>query len=263
MLKRSYARRRLTNLTVSMASGMAALFGCLILGWILWVLAQRGLAALNWDFLFKSTPPPGEPGGGMGPAIVGTLIMTLMATGIGVPPGLLAGVFLAEYRGLPRVVSAVRFASDVLMGVPSIIIGMFVYTLLVKPFGSFSAWAGAVALAIIMIPIVTRTTEEMLRLVPSSMREAALALGVPRWRLTLGVLFRSAKAGLLTGILLAVARVAGETAPLLFTCLNSPYWLNTDSVRGFVGSLNQPTANLTVGIYNMAMSPYQNWQRLA
>jgi phosphate transport system permease protein len=157
----------------------------------------------------------------------------------------------------------VRFAADLLMGVPSIITGLFVYALLVKTTGGFSAIAGSVALAIIMVPIVTRTTEEMLRLVPDTTREAALALGAPRWRLTLGVLFRAAKAGLLTGVLLAVARVAGETAPLLFTSLNSPYGLNTDSVSGFLHSLGHPAANLTVAIFNMAMSPYENWQRLA
>jgi phosphate transport system permease protein len=214
MRVRSHRRRRLMNLAIQVVSLLAALFGCAMLGWILWIVTQRGAAALNWDFFVRATPPPGEPGGGMGPAIAGTLVMTAMAAVLGVPPGLMAGVFLAEYRGLPRATSAVRFAADLLMGVPSIITGLFVYALLVKTTGGFSAVAGAVALAIIMVPIVTRTTEEMLRLVPDSTREAALALGAPRWRLTLGVLFRAAKSGLLTGILLAVARVAGETAPL-------------------------------------------------
>ncbi len=263
MQVRSHHRRRLTNLAVQVLSSLAALFGCVMLGWILWVVTQRGAAALNWSFFTKATPPPGDPGGGMGPAIAGTLVITTMAACMGVPPGLMAGVFLSEFRGLPRATAAVRFASDLLMGVPSIITGLFVYALLVKTTGRFSTVAGAVALAIIMIPIVTRTTEEMLRLVPDTTREAALALGAPRWRLTLGVLFRAAKSGLLTGILLAVARVAGETAPLLFTCLNSPYGLSTDSVGSFVDSLGHPTANLTVAIFNMAMSPYDNWQRLA
>ncbi len=263
MQVRSHRRRRLTNLAVQVASSLAALLGCVMLGWILWTVTRRGAAALNWDFFVKATPPPGEPGGGMGPAIAGTLVITTMAACMGVPPGLMAGVFLSEYRGLPRATAAVRFASNLLMGVPSIITGLFVYALLVKTTGRFSTVAGAVALAIIMIPIVTRTTEEMLRLVPDTMREAALALGAPRWRLTLGVLFRAAKSGLLTGILLAVARVAGETAPLLFTCLNSPYGLSTDSIGGFFDSLGHPTANLTVAIFNMAMSPYENWQRLA
>jgi phosphate transport system permease protein len=263
MRARSHTRRAVVNLAVQIACMLAAVFGCLMLGWILLVVAQRGLAALNVDFFTEPTPPPGVEGGGMGPAIVGTLVITATAACMGVPVGLLAGVFLAEYRGFRRASAAVRFAADLLMGVPSIITGIFVYALIVRTTGTFSAFAGAVALGIIMIPIITRTTEEMLRLVPDTTREAALAMGAPWWRLTLGVLFRAARAGLLTGVLLAVARVAGETAPLLFTSLNSPYWLSTDSVAAFGRSLDQPTANLTVTIFNQAMSPYGNWQRLA
>jgi phosphate transport system permease protein len=242
------------NLAVQIACMLAAVFGCLMLGWILLVVAQRGLAALNVDFFTEPTPPPGVEGGGMGPAIVGTLVITATAACMGVPVGLLAGVFLAEYRGFRRASAAVRFAADLLMGVPSIITGIFVYALIVRTTGTFSAFAGAVALGIIMIPIITRTTEEMLRLVPNPLREAALALGAPRWKMISLVAYRAALSGILTGILLAVARIAGETAPLLFTALNNQFW-STD--------LMQPMANLPVVIFQFAMSPYEQWHTLA
>jgi phosphate transport system permease protein len=193
-------------------------------------------------------------GGGLGNAIAGTVLMTGVATLVGVPIGLLAGVFLAEFGKTSAIAPAVRFAANVLMGTPSILIGVFVYALVVVPMGHFSGLAGALALAMIILPVVTRTTEDMLQMVPDSLREAALALGSPRWKVTLGIVFRAAKSGLLTGILLAVARVSGESAPLLFTALNSPY-----SVR----SLSQPTANLTVTIYNYALSPYADWRQMA
>jgi phosphate transport system permease protein len=180
--------------------------------------------------------------------------MTAVATLLGVPIGLLAGVFLAEYGKTSVVAPAVRFAANVLMGTPSILIGVFVYSVMVVPMGHFSGLAGAMALAMIILPVVTRTTEDMLQMVPDNLREAALALGAPRWKVTLGIVFRAAKSGLLTGILLAVARVSGESAPLLFTALNSPYR---------VRSLAQPTANLTVTIYNYALSPYADWQQMA
>jgi phosphate transport system permease protein len=185
---------------------------------------------------------------------VGTLALTLLATFLGVPVGLLAGVYLGEFGQQSRLAHTTRFAVNVLMGVPSIIIGVFVYTLAVIPLGRFSGYAGALALALIMLPIVARTTEDMLRLVPDALREAGLALGAPRWRITLAIVFRAARAGLITGVCLAVARVSGETAPLLFTALNSPY---------FSHSLGEPTANLTVTIFNYAMSPYPDWQQMA
>jgi len=187
-------------------------------------------------------------------ALAGTLIITLLATILGVPIGLLAGVFLGEFGRQSRLAETVRFAANVLMGVPSIIIGVFVYTLVVIPMGRFSGFAGALALAIIMLPIVARITEYMLSLIPDPLREAGLALGAPRWRVTLAIVFRAARSGLITGVCLAVARVNGETAPLLFTALNSPYW---------PGSLLEPMPNLTVTIFNYTMSPYPDWQQTA
>ncbi len=193
-------------------------------------------------------------GGGLANAILGTLAMTVAATLLSVPLGLLAGIYLAEFGQESRVADHSRFSANVLMGMPSIIVGVFAYTLVVIPLGHFSGYAGVVALAILMMPVITRTTEDMLRLVPNTLRESALALGAPRWKVTLAVVFRAAKAGLLTGILLAVARVSGETAPLLFTALNSPYWFK---------SLSGPTPNLTVTIFNYAVSPYADWQQMA
>ena len=193
-------------------------------------------------------------GGGLANAIVGTLVLTVVATLIAVPAGLMAGIYLAEFSGDSKVGDYSRFSGNVLMGMPSIIVGIFAYTLVVVPQGNFSGYAGALALAILMLPVIARTTEDMLRLVPNTLRESALALGAPRWKVTLVIVFRAAKSGLITGILLAVARVSGETAPLLFTALNSPYW---------VSSLNQPTPNLTVTIFNYAMSPYPDWQQKA
>jgi len=235
-------------------SVVSALLGLGALVWILSGVIVRGVGALNLSFFTRLPTPPGMSGGGMANAILGTLAMTAAATLISVPIGLLSGIYLAEFGQDSRVADNSRFAANVLMGMPSIIIGVFAYTLVVLPLGHFSGYAGTVALAILMIPVVTRTAEDMLRLVPNTLREAALALGAPRWKVTLTVVFRSAKAGLLTGILLAVARVSGETAPLLFTALNSPYWFN---------SLSGPTPNLTVTIFNYAMSPYEDWQRMA
>jgi len=246
--------RRLANLAVSIWAGASACAGILILFWILYVVVGRGLGALNLAFFTQLPTPPGVSGGGLANAIVGTLVLTAGATLIAVPLGLMAGVYLAEFSGESKVGDYSRFSANVLMGMPSIIVGVFAYTLVVVPLGHFSGYAGALALAILMLPVITRTTEDMLRLVPNTLREAALALGAPRWRVTLAIVFRAAKAGLITGILLAVARVSGETAPLLFTALNSPYWS---------GSLGEPTANLTVTIYNYAMSPYPDWQQKA
>jgi len=263
MKARSVRRRHGLDLALKAFSGLAAFGGCFMLGWILLLLLGRGLGALNWDFFTKLPTPPGVQGGGLGNAIVGTLAITLMASLVGVPLGLLGGVFLAEFGRGTRLAAGIRFAANILMGVPSIIVGVFVYGILVKPMGGFSGYAGALALAIIMLPIVARTTEDMLRLVPGSLREAAMALGAPRWKVSFGIFLRAAKTGVLTGILLAVARVSGETAPLLFTALNSPYWNRFDSLPHLLGSFAQPTANLTVTIFNQAMSPYADWQRSA
>lgn len=254
MKHRSLAFRRSTDLAIRLISSLAALFGLAMLGWILGTVLLKGVAAINWEFFSELPAPPGMPGGGLANAILGTLLITLMAVLIGVPIGLGAGVWLAEFGQQSKTAEAIRFAANLLMGTPSIIIGIFVYVIMVMTTGHFSATAGGVALAIIMLPVVARTAEDMLALVPGALREAALALGVPRWKATLGVVFRAAKTGLLTGTLLAVARVSGETAPLLFTALNSPYWPE---------SFNEPTANLTVTIFNYAMSPYADWQTLA
>lgn len=254
MRRRSLARRKGLDLLVRLISSAAALFGIAMLGWILGTVMLKGVPAINWEFFTELPAPPGMPGGGLANAILGTLGITLLAVLMGVPVGLAAGVWLAEFGQQAKRAETIRFAANLLMGTPSIIIGVFVYVALVMTTGNFSGLAGAVALAIIMLPVVARTTEDILVLVPSALREAALALGVPRWKATLGIVFRAARTGLLTGILLAVARVSGETAPLLFTALNSPFWPE---------SLNEPTANLTVTIFNYAMSPYDDWQTLA
>ncbi len=254
MKRRPATFRKLTNRLVVGLSGGAALLGLFFLGWILMGVILRGISALSPDFFTKLPTPPGVPGGGLVNAIVGTLLITLAAVLLGVPLGILGGIYLSEFGEHSRVAATVRFAANVLMGTPSIIVGVFIYAIIVFPTGHFSGYAGAVSLAVIMLPVVVRTTEDMLRLVPNTLRESALALGAPRWKVTFQVVFRAAKSGLLTGVLLAVARVSGETAPLLFTALNSPYW---------VKSLSGPTANLTVTIFNYAMSPYRDWQRQA
>jgi phosphate transport system permease protein len=254
MKPRPATGRRLTNLAVSGFATLAALLGMAVLAWIVWVVLSRGLGAFNLTFFTQLPTPPGVEGGGLLNAMLGTLTMTLLATAAAVPLGLLAGVYLAEFGQGSRLADNTRFSANVLMGMPSIIIGVFAYALVVVPFKKFSGYAGILALAIIMLPIAARTTEDMLRLVPNTLREAALALGAPRWRITVDIVFRAARSGLITGILLAVARVSGETAPLLFTALNSPYMMT---------SLAEPTPNLTVAIFNYAMSPYPDWQQQA
>ncbi len=254
MKHRSVATRRRVDRAVKGLSGAASLTGIAFLAWILFVIAAKGLAAFGPDFFTQLPTPPMVPGGGLANAILGTGLITVLATLIGVPIGLMAGVFLSEFGRGTFFADTIRFAANILMGTPSIIIGVFIYILMVEPMGGFSGYAGAVALAVIMLPVVARTTEDMLSLVPDSLRESALALGAPRWKMTIGVVFRAAGTGLITGCLLAVARVSGETAPLLFTALNSPFWPK---------SLSEPTANLTVTIFNYAMSPYENWQAMA
>lgn len=254
MKARSRKLRVATEKLVESISTASALVGVFALVWILYEVLRKGVSALNLSFFTKLPAPPGIPGGGLANAIVGTALITALATLLGVGVGIIAGVYLAELGKGTKLADSVRFTANVLMGIPSIILGVFVYTFMVMPVGHFSGYAGAVALAIIMLPVTARTTEDIMSLVPNELRESALAIGAPRWRVIFDIVFRSAKTGLLTGVLLAVARVSGETAPLLFTALNSPY---------FPKSLNEPTANLTVTIFNYAMSPYEDWQRTA
>jgi phosphate transport system permease protein len=248
-----YARRRMANGVVMVLATAATALGLLWLVLVLWTLLTNGIGALGPALFSQMTPPPGSSGGLLN-AIVGSLLMTGIATLIGTPTGILAGTFLAEYARGSRFGDVVRFVNDILLSAPSIIIGLFVYEAMVVRVGNFSAWAGALALAIIMIPVVVRTTEDMLRLVPDSLREAAAALGAPRWKIIVMIAYRAAVQGMLTGVLLAVARISGETAPLLFTALNNQFW-STD--------LNAPMANLPVVIFQFAMSPYADWQTLA
>ena len=248
-----YRRRRLANILLLAFALGATLVGLFWLAAILATLLFNGLAAIDLTLFTEATPPPGS-NGGLANAIVGSLIMTGVGVLIGAPIGLLAGTFLAEYGHYSRISPVVRFINDVLLSAPSIIVGLFVYQLMVIRMGHFSAIAGAVALAIIVIPVVVRTTEDMLNLVPNSLREAAFALGAPKWKVVVTISYRAAIQGLVTGILLAIARISGETAPLLFTALNNQFWsLNLDA----------PMANLPVVIFQFALSPYEDWQRLA
>ncbi len=246
--------RKLADRTIRVLSVAASFLGIVFLAWILMEVTKRGIFAINWDFFTELPAPPGEETVGLSSAIVGTLFMTVLAVGIGVPVGVLSGVYLSEVARGTRLANGIRFCINVLMGVPSIIIGLFVYTILVLPLGRFSGLAGAISLAIIMLPVIARTTDDMLVLVPNALRESALALGTPRWKVTFDVVLRAAKTGMITGVLLAIARVSGETAPLLFTSLNSVYMPE---------SLLEPTSNLTVTIFNYAMSPYADWQQMA
>ena len=245
-------RRRANSLATSLAWG-AALFGLAWLFIILAALIYEGVRGLNLAVFTQMTPPPGSDGGLLN-AIVGSLVMTLIGVAIGTPLGMLAGTYMAEYGRYSKLSLVVRFINDILLSAPSIVIGLFVYTILVRPMGHFSAISGAVALALLVVPVVVRTTEDMLLLVPGSMREAASALGAPRAHVIARVAYRAAKAGLVTGVLLAIARVSGETAPLLFTALNNQFW-STD--------LNAPMASLPVVIFQFALSPYKDWQELA
>lgn len=248
-----YRRRRFVNTFNMVASMLAMLFGLFWLAWILWTLIQYGLSGLTLDVFTKITPPPGSSGGLVN-AIYGSLLMTLFGTLLGTPIGILAGIYLAEYGSRGWLAPATRFINDILLSAPSIVIGLFVYEVYVVSVGHFSGWAGSLALALLVIPVVVRTTENMLRLVPNSLREAAVALGAPQWKVVLNVTLRSAKAGVLTGILLAVARISGETAPLLFTALNNQF---------MTLNMNQPMANLPMVIFQFAMSPYEQWHTLA
>ena len=249
-----YQRRKLVNGLSTTLSGIAVAIGVAGLVWILATLFIKGLPAMNWAFFTESTPAPGSEGGGMANAIVGSLLIVGLTTVVSTPIGILAGIYLAEFGDRSKVASITRFVTDIMLSAPSIVIGLFVYALFVTTTKHFSGWTGSVALSLIAVPVVVRTTENMLKLVPGSLREAAFALGMPRWRVSLDVCLRAVQGGVITGILLAVARIAGETAPLLFTALNNQF---------FTWNMNEPMANLPVTIFNFAMSPYENWQNLA
>lgn len=250
---RKFRQRRITNNAVFIFSILSTTFGLFWLFWILATTISNGFSALSPALITKMTPPPGEDGGLLN-ALYGSFLMIGIATAIGVPLGLMAGTYLAEYARRTRLGGAIRFVNDILLSAPSIVIGLFTYELIVRQVGHFSGWAGAVALAIIMLPVVIRTTDEMLQLIPDSMREAALSLGLPRWKINSRLLMRAASAGIVTGALLAIARISGETAPLLFTALNNQYWSTTP---------NGPLANIPVVIFQFAMSPYEAWHALA
>jgi phosphate transport system permease protein len=246
-------RRRATNAFMLGLSVVATGIGLCCLAAILVTLLLEGLPAMSPTLFLDSTPPPGEAGGLVN-AIFGSLAMTAIAIVVATPVGILAGTYLAEYSRGHWLGEAARFVNDILLSAPSIIIGLFIYAVLVVPFGHFSAWAGAAALGLIALPVINRTTQDMLGLVPGALREAAAALGTPRWKITTHIIYRAARSGILTGVLLAVARIAGETAPLLFTALNNQFWS---------ADLGAPIANLPVVIFQFALSPYADWQRLA
>ncbi len=245
--------RKSANIVALALSVGATAVGLLFLGAILWTLLKNGLAGMSVHLFTQMTPPPGSAGGLLN-AIFGSAVMTVIGIAIGAPVGVLAGTFLAEYGGNSRMATVIRFVNDVLLSAPSIIVGLFVYQVVVVPMGHFSAIAGALALAVIAIPVTVRTTEDMLRLVPQGMKDASTARGAYPWRTTLSVIYPAARSGILTGLLLAIARVSGETAPLLFTALNDQFWSQ---------NLNAPMANLPVVIYLFAQSPYPEWQQLA
>jgi len=249
-----YQRRKLTN-TIGVGLSMFAMaLGLFVLFWILFILFKNGIAALDWAMFTQSTPAPGSEGGGLANAIVGSLMIVGFSTLISTPVGIFAGIYLAEYGDESKTAAVTRFVTDIMLSAPSIILGLFIYAILVAQVKHFSGWAGSLALSLIAIPVVVRTTENMLRLVPGSLREAAFALGAPRWKVATMVTLRAAQAGVVTGVLLALARISGETAPLLFTALNNQFF-STD--------MNKPMSNLPVVIFQFAMSPYDNWVRLA
>ncbi|MBY4596815.1 phosphate ABC transporter permease PstA [bacterium BD-1] len=251
---RLYFRRRLVNAASLVLSAAATLFGLFWLVWILWVTISKGVDAMSLSLFTEMTPPPGQDTGGLKNAIVGSLMLSGAAIVMGAPVGIAAGTFLAEYARARKIGEVIRFVNDILLSAPSIVLGLFVYTLVVRPTGAFSGWAGSIAMAFIVLPVVVRTTDEMLRLVPSQMREAALSLGIPQWKVTTQILYRAALPGIVTGVLLALARISGETAPLLFTAFNNQYW-NTD--------MSGAMPNLPVTIFQFAMSPFAYWNQLA
>lgn len=248
-----FARRKLVNRVALLLSLAAMSFGLFWLFWILFETIRLGIGGIAVATFTQMTPAPNEVGG-LANAIYGSFLIVTMATFVGTPIGIMAGIYLAEYDPQGWLASLTRFVNDILLSAPSIVIGLFVYSVVVSQFKSYSGWAGVMALALIVIPVVIRTTENMLQLVPSALREAAYALGAPKWKVITKITLRAARAGVVTGVLLAVARIAGETAPLLFTALNNQFW-NSD--------MSQPMASLPVTIFKFAMSPYENWQQLA
>ena len=248
-----YAQRKLVNQIALALSLLAMVFGLFWLFWILFETVRLGVGGLTMSTLTEMTPPPNDAGG-LANAMYGSFLMVMLATFVGTPIGILAGIYLAEFESRGWLANTTRFVNDILLSAPSIVIGLFVYAVIVAQFRSFSGWAGAIALALIVIPVVIRTTENMLQLIPSGLREAAYALGAPKWKVILSITLKAARAGVVTGIMLAVARIAGETAPLLFTALNNQFWTS---------SMSEPMASLPVTIFKFAMSPYENWQKLA
>lgn len=251
---RLYLKRRMTNYAGLFASYVAMGIGLFFLLAILWTLLRNGLPAIQTSLFTQMTPPPGAPGGGLANAIFGSVFMTVTATLIGTPLGILAGTYLAEYGDGSPLASVIRFVNSILLSAPSVVIGFFVYAAFVAKVGHFSGWAGVFALSLIIIPVVVSSTENMLKMIPKALKEAAAALGAPQWKVTMMVSYRAARSGVLTGVLLGVARISGETAPLLFTSLNNQFW-STD--------LSKAMANLPVVIFQFAMSPYDDWQHLA
>jgi len=249
-----YRRRRQANAVGMVTSMLAMALGLSVLLWILAVLFTNGFAALDWNIFTKDTPAPGTDGGGLRNAIVGSLLIVGLSVLVATPVGILAGIYLTEYGDQSKTAELTRFVTDIMLSAPSIVIGLFVYAIAVATLGGFSGYAGSLALALIAVPVVMRTTENMLRLVPSSLREAAFALGAPRWKVSLSVTLRAAKSGVITGVLLAIARISGETAPLLFTALSNQFYSD---------DMSKPMANLPVVIFQFAMSPYDNWVNLA
>lgn len=249
-----YKKRRIAS-RIGLALSMSAMvLGLTVLIWILYILFSNGFAAVDLNLFTQDTPAPGTEGGGLRNAIVGSLMMVGLSVLVATPVGILAGIYLTEYGDHSKTAELTRFVTDIMLSAPSIVIGLFVYAIAVATLGRFSGYAGSMALSLIAVPVVMRTTENMLRLVPGSLREAAFALGAPRWKVSLSVTLRAAKSGVITGLLLAIARISGETAPLLFTALNNQFF-STD--------MSKPMANLPVVIYQFAMSPYDNWIRLA
>jgi len=252
--KKLYNSRRRANTQGLILSMSAMALGLAVLLWILFVLFSNGLAAVDWNMFTQDTPAPGSEGGGLRNAIIGSLMMVGLSVLVSTPIGILAGIYLTEYGDSSKTAEVTRFVTDIMLSAPSIVLGLFVYSIAVATVGNFSGYAGSLALSLIAVPVVMRTTENMLRLVPGNLREAAFALGAPRWKVSTLVTLRAAKSGVITGLLLAIARISGETAPLLFTALNNQFYST---------NMGAPMANLPVVIYQFAMSPYDNWIRLA
>lgn len=248
-----FNQRKLVNQVAIVLAMAAMLFGLFWLTWILWETLRLGVSGLSLSLFTQMTPPPNEAGG-LANAIFGSFVMVMLATFVGTPIGIMAGIYLAEYESSSKLAAVTRYVNDILLSAPSIVVGLFIYTVVVARFKQYSAWAGILALALLVIPVVIRTTENMLQLIPTALREAAYALGAPKWKVIMSITLKAARAGVITGILLAVARISGETAPLLFTALSNQFWTS---------NLNEPMASLPVTIFKFALSPYETWQQLA